>query len=263
MLLVKPPRMRGARIVIFVADWVHPIIQYLCSTLLMIAAHACTAQMAACPPAWPLGSLPPARSHACATTRLSHRCTLPFLISFLKPVVLLQISGSIALHMQQMPGLTSSVRFQVVEGGSREDLRAAWKAWMEQASECTQRAKSLRSLCKQNAGFYAANSLEKGPAAGVYGQQGTSSCPLVQCADLGAEVVGSSGSCMAVDVEHLAFEHQSCWSIRDVGKWVGHCDQAAARAWKGCTVELQETTLAHHPCRLVSVSLISWQHGAC
>jgi hypothetical protein len=37
--------------------------------------------------------------------------------------------------MQALPELTHSVRCEVIADGSRDALTAAWKAWMEQASE--------------------------------------------------------------------------------------------------------------------------------
>jgi hypothetical protein len=47
-----------------------------------------------------------------------------------------QVNASVANHMQALPELTHSVRFEVVADGSRDALTAAWKMWMEQASEC-------------------------------------------------------------------------------------------------------------------------------
>jgi hypothetical protein len=58
-----------------------------------------------------------------------------------------QVNASVAAHMQSLPDLTAAVRFEVVEGGSKEALTATWKAWMEEASEQLPRA-FLRHGCR-------------------------------------------------------------------------------------------------------------------
>jgi hypothetical protein len=57
-----------------------------------------------------------------------------------------QVNASVANHMQALPELTHSVRFEVIADGSRDALTAAWKAWMEQASEWRGRAARARGL---------------------------------------------------------------------------------------------------------------------
>jgi hypothetical protein len=44
-----------------------------------------------------------------------------------------QINLSVSTHMNDLPDLTDSIRYQVIESGTREDLTAAWKAWVEEA----------------------------------------------------------------------------------------------------------------------------------
>ncbi|KAI8465313.1 MAG: glutaredoxin [Monoraphidium minutum] len=44
-----------------------------------------------------------------------------------------KVNASVAHHMQSLPDLTHAVRFHLVEGGGKDDLTAAWKAWMEEA----------------------------------------------------------------------------------------------------------------------------------
>lgn len=44
-----------------------------------------------------------------------------------------KVSSSVAGHMQALPDLTHSVRYEVIGDGGRDALTAVWKQWMEQA----------------------------------------------------------------------------------------------------------------------------------
>lgn len=50
----------------------------------------------------------------------------------------LQISASVSNHLMELPDLTASVSYEVVESGTREALTAVWKAWVEEAGGWTQ-----------------------------------------------------------------------------------------------------------------------------
>lgn len=46
-----------------------------------------------------------------------------------------KLAGSISTHMQELPDLTFAVKVDVVPSGTREELTAQWKAWIEEAME--------------------------------------------------------------------------------------------------------------------------------
>ncbi|KXZ55070.1 hypothetical protein GPECTOR_3g227 [Gonium pectorale] len=48
-----------------------------------------------------------------------------------------KVSASIATHMQELPDLTSAVKYNIVDDGSRESLVAAWKEWLEETLTTT------------------------------------------------------------------------------------------------------------------------------
>lgn len=47
----------------------------------------------------------------------------------------MQIAVSVASHIQELGGLTHSVRYEVVESASREDLTAKWQEWVQAAGD--------------------------------------------------------------------------------------------------------------------------------
>lgn len=47
-----------------------------------------------------------------------------------------QVALSVATHAEELPDLTSSVRYSVVTNPTKESLTGAWKEWMQEASEC-------------------------------------------------------------------------------------------------------------------------------
>ncbi|EFJ50384.1 CGFS type glutaredoxin 6 [Volvox carteri f. nagariensis] len=44
-----------------------------------------------------------------------------------------KVSASVAAHMQELPDLTASIKYDIVEDASREGLTSAWKSWVEEA----------------------------------------------------------------------------------------------------------------------------------
>ena len=52
-------------------------------------------------------------------------------------MVLVQVSTSVAAHMQDLPDLTHAIKYHIVEDTSREALTAAWKSWVEEAGEAS------------------------------------------------------------------------------------------------------------------------------
>lgn len=46
-----------------------------------------------------------------------------------------KLAASISTHMQELPDLTFAVKVDVVPSGTREDLTAQWKAWIEEAMD--------------------------------------------------------------------------------------------------------------------------------
>lgn len=45
----------------------------------------------------------------------------------------MQIAVSVASHIQDLPELTDSVRYEVVENATREALTAKWQEWIQAA----------------------------------------------------------------------------------------------------------------------------------
>ena len=41
-----------------------------------------------------------------------------------------RLASSIDLHREDLPDEAAGVRFQVIKGGAKEQLQAAWKEWM-------------------------------------------------------------------------------------------------------------------------------------
>jgi hypothetical protein len=47
----------------------------------------------------------------------------------------MQIAVSVASHIQELGGLTHSLRYEVLESASREDLTAKWQEWVQAAGD--------------------------------------------------------------------------------------------------------------------------------
>lgn len=54
-----------------------------------------------------------------------------------------QIAVSVATHRQELPELTAAVKYDAVPEGTKEALTAAWKSWVEEASEWRAAASDL------------------------------------------------------------------------------------------------------------------------
>ncbi|GIL85279.1 hypothetical protein Vretimale_10753 [Volvox reticuliferus] len=44
-----------------------------------------------------------------------------------------KVSASVAAHMQELPDLTGSIKYDIIEDTTREGLTSAWKSWVEEA----------------------------------------------------------------------------------------------------------------------------------
>jgi hypothetical protein len=80
--------------------------RYTCAVLI----HACAAAIS--------------RRKLDSTPRLTIRCS--------------QVNISVSTHMQDLPDLTHTIKYQVVESGLREELTGAWKKWIEEAGRIRQ-----------------------------------------------------------------------------------------------------------------------------
>ncbi len=56
----------------------------------------------------------------------------------------LQIAVSIASHIQDLPELTHTVRFELVDNPTKEALTAKWQEWIQEAGDESQSMASVQ-----------------------------------------------------------------------------------------------------------------------
>lgn len=77
--------------------------------------------------------------------------------------VVMQIAASVAGHAGAMPDLTHSVKYEEVEGATKEGLTAKWQEWVQAAGECAavQVHVQLHGACSEEASRNVADAVEE------------------------------------------------------------------------------------------------------